>query len=428
MDFGSLAPEINSGLMYAGPGAGPLLAAAAAWQGLAAELDSTTSSYSSVLSGLLSSGWQGPASASMAAAAAPYAAWMSTTASQAQQAAAHATAATGAYQSAYAMTVPPPLIAANRAQLTTLVKTNLLGQNTPAIAATEALYSEMWAQDAAAMYGYAGSSAAATTMTPFTAPAPTTNPAAALTQAAGTPTGAGTQTMLSQLTSAIPQALQGIASPAGSTSATSLTSGLSGIFDLLAGNSSSTTGLSGLFNDLFSSNGLGLNNNLWNTIFSSGFYMPGNFIGNMVDFLALSAEGPAGDAATAEEGAAGAAAQGAAAGGAALGELGGAGGAVSASMGEASTFSGLSVPAALGRAATIGGLSAPPSVLPAAGAISPSTGLLGGTPISAPPVAAGMPVTSPLSMAGTAANGSHLVTVPKYGMKPTVMGRSPLGG
>jgi len=35
------------------------------------------------------------------------------------------------------------------------IATNILGQNTPAIAATEAQYMEMWAQDAAAMYGYA---------------------------------------------------------------------------------------------------------------------------------------------------------------------------------------------------------------------------------------------------------------------------------
>lgn len=33
------------------------------------------------------------------------------------------------------------------------VATNILGQNTPAIAATETQYAEMWAQDAAAMYG-----------------------------------------------------------------------------------------------------------------------------------------------------------------------------------------------------------------------------------------------------------------------------------
>ena len=53
------------------------------------------------------------------------------------------------------MTVPPPVIAANRTQLMSLTATNFFGQNTPAIAATEAQYSEMWAQDAAAMYGYA---------------------------------------------------------------------------------------------------------------------------------------------------------------------------------------------------------------------------------------------------------------------------------
>ena len=35
----------------------------------------------------------------------------------------------------------------------------------------------MWAQDAVAMYGYAGSSAAAATVTPFSSPPETTNSA-----------------------------------------------------------------------------------------------------------------------------------------------------------------------------------------------------------------------------------------------------------
>ena len=38
MDFGALSPEINSARMYAGPGPGSMLAAAAAWKGLAGQL------------------------------------------------------------------------------------------------------------------------------------------------------------------------------------------------------------------------------------------------------------------------------------------------------------------------------------------------------------------------------------------------------
>ena len=94
--------------------------------------------------------------------AAPYVGWLSeATAAQAQVAAAQAGAAAGAYEAALAATVPPPLVAANRAQLASLVATNLLGQNAPAIAATEAQYAEMWAQDAAALYGYAAGSSTA---------------------------------------------------------------------------------------------------------------------------------------------------------------------------------------------------------------------------------------------------------------------------
>ncbi|HVQ98519.1 MAG TPA: PPE family protein, partial [Mycobacterium sp.] len=150
MDFGMLPPEINSVRMYAGPGSGPMIAAATAWDELAAELQAGAASYSSVISGL-TAGWQGPSSAAMAAAAAPYVTWMRTTAAQSEQTANQARAAAAAYETAFAATVPPPVIAANRSLLMSLIATNLLGQNTPAIAATEANYAEMWAQDAAAM-------------------------------------------------------------------------------------------------------------------------------------------------------------------------------------------------------------------------------------------------------------------------------------
>ncbi|WP_415823268.1 PPE family protein, partial [Mycobacterium senriense] len=175
MDFGALPPEVNSGRMYLGPGPGTLLVAAAAWDALAAELSAAAGGYESVIT-TLTNDWLGPTSMSMAAAVAPYVLWLRATAEQCEQSGMQAAAATAAYETAYAMTVPPPLIAANRAQLMTLVATNFVGQNTPAIMATEAQYGEMWAQDAAAMYSYAASSATASTFSAFPPPPQTTNP------------------------------------------------------------------------------------------------------------------------------------------------------------------------------------------------------------------------------------------------------------
>ncbi|OBI16288.1 hypothetical protein A5712_26720 [Mycobacterium sp. E2327] len=216
-DFGALPPEINSGRMYLGPGSGPLMAAASAWDGLAAELSSAAGMYRTAVLELTSGQWLGAASVSMAAAAFPYLQWMNTTAVQAESTANQARSAAAAYEAAFIATVPPPEIAANRALLMALVATNIFGQNSAAIAATEAQYAEMWAQDAAAMYGYAGASAAATTMTPFSAPAQNTNPggiasqAAASGQAMSAPA-ASIQSTLSQLLNAVPNALQGLAS------------------------------------------------------------------------------------------------------------------------------------------------------------------------------------------------------------------------
>src|SRR6201997_4689824 len=169
IDFASLPPEVNSGLMYAGPGSGPMLAAAAAWDVLATEMSAAASAYGSVITDLVAV-WLGPSSVAMAAAAAPFVSWIAASAGLAAATGMQATAAVAAYEAAFAMTVPPPVIAANRALLAALVATNFFGQNTPAIAATELLYAEMWAQDAAAMYGYSAASAVATQVTPFATP------------------------------------------------------------------------------------------------------------------------------------------------------------------------------------------------------------------------------------------------------------------
>ncbi|OBI95162.1 PPE family protein, SVP subgroup [Mycobacterium asiaticum] len=214
MDFGSYPPEVNSARMFAGAGSGPLLAAAQAWAALAAGLQSAASSYQALVSALTAGPWLGPSSASMSAAAASYVVWLRATAAQAEETSTHAKAAAAAYQTAFSATVPPPMVAANRSQLMTLIATNVFGINTQAIAATEAQYAEMWAQDAAAMYGYAASSASATALTPFSQPPLTTDPGGlAAQEAAAGEAGIGSvaQSTVQQAFSAVPNALQSAA-------------------------------------------------------------------------------------------------------------------------------------------------------------------------------------------------------------------------
>ena len=379
-DFGAFPPEVNSAKMYAGPGSASMLSAAAAWNGMAAELRLQAANYSSIVSNLTGESWQGRASTAMAAAAAPYTAWMNTTAAQAEQTAAQATAAAAAYEAAYRMTVPPPVIAANRTQLASLVATNVLGQNAPAIAATEAQYGQMWAQDAAAMYGYAAQSSAATKVPSFATAPQTTAPGAVAGQAVATTqaTSTSTQATLSQLTTAVPNTLQGMASPATSTSSTSTLSGLEGV---LSGGSSGNSQLDSFWS------AWGPNANIWNTLTSTGAINP-----LQAAQILTSASFPS-------PGAAGAVAGSEGVGG--LSPLGMASGLGSGTQGISGVAgldaTGSSLSAGMGQAASIGPLSVPPTWTAAApAAMSPTASALGSTPMAAPPeVAAGVPGVAP---------------------------------
>jgi len=192
MSFMVFPPEVNSALMYSGAGSGPLMAAASAWNELAADLETTATSYQSVIAQLTGGPWLGPTATRMASAAAPYIAWLQGSSIQAAQTSGQASLAAAAYESAFAATVPPSVIAANRALLAALIATNFLGQNTPAIAATEAHYMEMWFQDGLTMDTYAVTSQQATAL-PQQTPAPTTSDGgtsantAAAAQSAATP-------------------------------------------------------------------------------------------------------------------------------------------------------------------------------------------------------------------------------------------------
>ena len=382
MDYGALPPEINSARMYAGAGPASLLSSADAWQDLATELNSAAASYSSVITGLTSGTWLGTSAVTMAAAAGPYVTWLSATGSQAEQAAAQLTAAVTAYESAYAATVPPALIAANRSLQEGLIATNLLGQNTAAIAAAEAQYLQMWAQDAAAMYGYAGASAMATQVTAFSSPPQTVaQPATATTAGAGTSTDA--ETLMSQgpqLLSTTPAALQALATPT-----EEATTG---------GSASSMSSLNSLM-------------------------MPMRMAMMPMSMLMRMLMGGSNGVKAGALGAAGAAA--------ASGVAGGAAGTVTLTG-----FSGASAATAgLGRTASIGALSVPPAWTGLGVASAPVTTALPSVGAAAAP-AAGMTnaaaVPPMVPFGSLAARGGVGGSPTHYDFRPTVIPRSPAAG
>ncbi|MCV7438873.1 PPE family protein [Mycobacterium seoulense] len=408
MDFGATPPEYNSARMYTGPGPEALTAAASAWNGLAAELNSTALGYDKVITALSSEEWLGPASASMAQAVAPYVAWIRTTAAQAEQTAAQMLSAATAYETALAATVPPPLVAGNRAQTAQLLATNVLGLNTPAIAQLEAQYGEMWAQDASAMYGYAGQSAAATKVTPFTAAPQIANPTAQATQGAavasatGGSTASSTQSVLSHAVSSTPNTLQALATPA-STAATqgSTTSDpFSELWYLLTGQTTLPTSLGAFVN------GYNPFSALWYNTEGLPYFSVG--MGNFGVQIAKTT-GMLNGAAPAVK---------------ALPGLGGLGGLLGGGATAAHPA------AALGNAASVGGRLSVPVTWSAASTPPPVLGqAIPVSTVSAAPEASGGPgnLLGGMPLAGTAAGG-HGGVGPKYGFRPTVMARPPFGG
>ncbi len=412
LDFAQLPPEINSAMVYSGPGSGPMLAAASAWASLATELHSTASSYQSMITGLTDGPWQGPAATSMAAAAEPQVAWLTGTAERAEQTAAQAVAAAAAYEAAFAETVPPPEVAANRALLMALLATNFLGQNTAAIAATEAQYAEMWAQDAAAMYGYAGASATAAQLTPFNPAAAAVNPAGLADQAAAVAQ-AVNGAVDAQAMSDIPKALSGLAGItneppwltdlAGAIGLTGHAWNANGdgiifggmVGDMVQGVTGSSEVDAGVFMDTFTK---------WVSPARLAVTQFKDYVGLAHDLPKFAQEGAKAAAEAAKELPA---ALPAALPGAGLGGIAG-------TVGKAASVGGLSVPASWAATApTATPVSVALNGLGAAAAAEPATNAVGGLPMMATGAGRGM--------------AGHFMA-PRYGFKPTVMTQPFAGG
>lgn len=402
IDFGALPPEINSTRMYAGPGPLSLTAAAVAWDGLAAELHAASSCYRTVIAGLTTQRWMGPSSLAMASAFAPYMAWTAGAAARAAESAGQARLAVEVYEAAFAMTVPPPAVAANRSQLAVLVATNFFGQNAAAIAATEAEYGEMWAQDAAAMYEYAAGSAAACEVTPFSPAPPVANESGTGQQAAAVSqaTSASEQANLAQVVSSVPTTLHSLSSPMTSTTVNT-------VADL--GTTAGSSAAAGATDASTSSLMTGLASGIPGAI-PSAFSAAATPLYGMSSILGMAqtAQGLANAASSGAAAAASGAASAASSGAGALGSLGSLGSGVFGSLGSAASLGPLAVPASW------------TSVIPAAnGAVSalPAINLAGAN--VPPSVMGSLPRLA-------AASGKTLG--PRYGVIPTVMTRPPAAG
>lgn len=166
---GMAPPEVITGRLMSGAGAGPMAASAASFGLAAVAYEASSDALMAHLAQLMTV-WQGPTATSVAASVAEFMAWLRLTQVQLTTAATRTGAQATAFTTAYATMAQMVEIVDNRVTTAVLHATNFLGFNTIPIGIREGEYTAMTLQDVAVQNTYEAATVANTTFEPFVPP------------------------------------------------------------------------------------------------------------------------------------------------------------------------------------------------------------------------------------------------------------------
>lgn len=223
-DAAANPPELNYWTLTTGDHAASAAASAAGHQVLAQMLAAEIAAMGANTAATATVGWQGAGGTAMMMSATEFMEIMGLSVAWFEQASLQAGEIVSAYHLAETSMIPGPVCETNLSTTAALVASNILGQNTPAIAALVAQYQEFWIQNASIMSTYQAAVSAAlgllATPPPIAPMAP--NPGAALAGVAqaGAQAGVqgalqtGSQSLDQTANTAVPAAGQAAAAPA----------------------------------------------------------------------------------------------------------------------------------------------------------------------------------------------------------------------
>lgn len=159
VQYWGLLPEVNAIRLTTGPGASAMVPVVAGYQAAGLTHIQQGAQMMQTAAVTAAGSWQGVGGTAMMAAAVPKSEWQIEAGAHAEKASTLIAEAAAAHSAAVAATIPYPVCIANRVREAALQASNIVGQNTIAIAQADVEYAEYHAQNATAMTSYATAAA-----------------------------------------------------------------------------------------------------------------------------------------------------------------------------------------------------------------------------------------------------------------------------